>query len=665
MILNETTREDYIRTTYAAWLGKVIGVRLGAPVENWSHERIMETYGNKEGYLTDYGIFASDDDTNGPLFFVRALLEKDEITAADIGDVFLGYIPEYHGFFWWGGVGVSTEHTAYENLKNGIRAPQSGSKKQNGLTIAEQIGGQIFSDCWGYVAGGNPERAKKLAAMASSVTHDENGIQGGIFVAVAIALAYTIKDIHALLEETLKYLDPDMEYSRVCRDIIRYYRENPQDQPGCFDYIHTNYGYDKYPGACHIIPNTAIMIMAMCYGENDFSKTLMMLNRCGWDTDCTCGNVGSIMGALCGLEGIDPAWITPINDIVNSSSCIGCLNIDTVSRTALMFAGIGLKLAGLTMPEVPMFHLPYATGGYFSDGQITVQDDALQVHGHKAYRYTYYLTDDIYDARYEPEFSPVLMPGDRAVYTVSSTEPQTLQVFMEDCEGEQICGEAVTVSDVPQEISLVIPAEENRTVRHIGVIGSAGDFRIHDVRFEHHPQVSFRFADYPQEHYGPLYGGGTMNNVRGFVKHSGTWQINEKGLLGSAEEHGLITTGCLGSTYDTLVWEGTLLAGETHALIFNMRSYMHFDRLELQPDHLVLIHRDGTDRILQEWPLAWQCRENITLKVSYTNDKMSASVGDLCFELAIGGPMHDLAGIAVGKDSTCLTIGLKLLNSKL
>ena len=143
MILCEASREEYLRTTYAAWLGKVIGVRLGAPVENWSHERIMETYGNREGYLTDYGIFAADDDTNGPLFFVRALLEKDSITAADIGDAFLNYIPEYHGFFWWGGVGVSTEHTAYENLKNGIKAPRSGSREQNGLTIANRSAGRF------------------------------------------------------------------------------------------------------------------------------------------------------------------------------------------------------------------------------------------------------------------------------------------------------------------------------------------------------------------------------------------------------------------------------------------------------------------------------------------------------------------------------------------
>ena len=37
--------EAYYRKTYAAWLGKIIGIRLGAPVENWTHKQIMETDG--------------------------------------------------------------------------------------------------------------------------------------------------------------------------------------------------------------------------------------------------------------------------------------------------------------------------------------------------------------------------------------------------------------------------------------------------------------------------------------------------------------------------------------------------------------------------------------------------------------------------------------------
>jgi len=178
MNLTVQNAQEYLLKVYASWLGKIIGVRLGSPVEGWSHEKIMENYPEERGYLIDYGIYAADDDTNGPLFFVRSLSDEEEINAEKIGNAFLNYLQEYRGFFWWGGVGVSSEHTAYENLKKGIKAPVSGSMKQNGKTIAEQIGGQIFSDCWGYVAGYDPLLAKKLSSLASSVTHDGNGIEG-------------------------------------------------------------------------------------------------------------------------------------------------------------------------------------------------------------------------------------------------------------------------------------------------------------------------------------------------------------------------------------------------------------------------------------------------------------------------------------------------------
>lgn len=151
--------DNYMEKLYAGWLGKLIGVRFGAPIEGWSYEQIEKTYGEVEDYLVDYREFAADDDSNGPMFFLRALEDYGlNATAEEMGLTWLNYAPYEHGFYWWGGYGNSTEHTAYLNLRSGIPAPRSGSVEQNGAAVAEQIGGQIFIDTWGLVNPAAPER---------------------------------------------------------------------------------------------------------------------------------------------------------------------------------------------------------------------------------------------------------------------------------------------------------------------------------------------------------------------------------------------------------------------------------------------------------------------------------------------------------------------------
>lgn len=66
-------KQDFIEKIYAGWLAKIIGIRLGAPVESWTYEKIRTVYGEVNGYLTDYRDFAADDDSNGPIFLIRAL----------------------------------------------------------------------------------------------------------------------------------------------------------------------------------------------------------------------------------------------------------------------------------------------------------------------------------------------------------------------------------------------------------------------------------------------------------------------------------------------------------------------------------------------------------------------------------------------------------------
>jgi len=632
--LDHSTYSEYLETTYSSWLGKIIGIRLGAPVEGWSYSQIREKYPEITGYVCDYGIFAADDDSNGPLFFVRSLLDKNDVTREDIGNTFLNYIQEYSGFFWWGGPGVSTEHTAYENLKNGIKAPLSGASKTNGIAIAEQIGGQIFSDCWGFVAGYDPELAVPLARKAASVTHDANGLEGAAFVAAAIVYAYSEKDIYTVINKALKHLDHDMKYRKVCRDIIRFYHENPDNWHDCLNYIFANYGYDKYPGVCHIIPNTALMIMAMCYGAGDFSKTMCMLVQSGWDTDCTAGNVGSIMGALVGLKGIETKWITPINDVLNASSCIGYLNIQTVSQSAWLFAALAMKLKGFEMPEPRHFCLPYATEGFFSDGSLMVENGKLHVEGNELYKYAYYLPEDVYDARYDPVYSPIVYPGDILEFDVDGEAV----VFADDCEGHRFKGDAGTGT-----VRLQVPEAVNRTVHRFGLLFK-DNVTVKDYRIINQSNIDIDFTNYKYDGYGPRYAGDTLYNIRAMVPHSGSWSLSEEGLKGVSEEHALITTGSL--DFDFREGEMNVVLEESNNcyLVFDCTGYNHFTAVGICENDIVLIRKDNDIKILEKVPLRISKTSNLTLKVNMCNGTIKCNVNE--YELRFTVPVVRYRGIA-------------------
>lgn len=447
-------KTEYIEKIYAGWLAKIIGIRLGAPIEGWSYEKIKNIYGELNHYPVDYKEFAADDDSNGPLFFLKALEDSkkgSDLQAQDVAEALLNYAPFEHGFFWWGGYGVSTEHTAYLNLKNGMQAPRSGSIAQNGHAAAEQIGGQIFIDTWGLVTPGNPDLAARFAEKAASVTHDGNGIYGGIFVAVCISYAFVENDIRKIIEKGLSYIPTDCEYTKVVRTVMTYAESNPSDWRSCYQFIFENYGYDKYPGNCHIIPNIAVMILALMYGEGDFSKTLNICNMCGWDTDCNVGNIAAIMGVRGGLQAIDyEKWRKPVNDFLACSSVVGSLNIMDIPFGASYITKLAWNLAGEELPKpwkeiieekIDSCHFEYPGCTHairvrkdLTDGRSNQQmeyelinTDETAATGNRslklmvkpvypgeniyAYKKTYYRPCDFHDSRYDPSFSPLVYPG--------------------------------------------------------------------------------------------------------------------------------------------------------------------------------------------------------------------------------------------------------------
>ena len=216
---------NYERRVYAGVLGKAIGVYMGRPFEGWSKEAIEERWGRIEGYVhEDQGVplVVPDDDITGTFTFVRALEDSGQYAdtpASFFGETWLNYLVEGKTVLWWGGMGHSTEHTAYLRLKQGIPSPESGSIERNGATVAQQIGAQIFIDAFGLVAPGKPELAVKLARAAASVSHDGEAVYAAMAVAAMVSGAFVERDMAALLDLGARFIPEESVISRVHRDV--------------------------------------------------------------------------------------------------------------------------------------------------------------------------------------------------------------------------------------------------------------------------------------------------------------------------------------------------------------------------------------------------------------------------------------------------------------
>ncbi len=225
--------QDYVERTYAGVLGKLIGVYLGRPFEQWIHERIDEVLGEINYFVHErfeLPLIVTDDDISGTFTFLRALPDHGnnrDISPEQIGNTWLNYIIEKRTILWWGGFGNSTEHTAYLRLKSGIAAPQSGSITLNTKTVAEQIGAQIFIDGWAMVAPGDPEFAVDLARRAASVSHDGEAIYGAQVIAAMESLAYVENDLDHLLDVAVSFIPLDSVIRRMIDDIRDWHSKYP------------------------------------------------------------------------------------------------------------------------------------------------------------------------------------------------------------------------------------------------------------------------------------------------------------------------------------------------------------------------------------------------------------------------------------------------------
>ncbi|QBY07072.1 ADP-ribosylglycohydrolase family protein (plasmid) [Deinococcus metallilatus] len=643
----------------------MIGVYLGRPIEGWTHARIVERFGEVRDYVHEAQgrpLIVSDDDLSGTFAFVRAIEEHGpHLGSREIGLTWLNQIVEGRSILWWGGMGNSTEETAYIRLKSGIPAPQSGSIALNGRPAAEQIGAQIFIDGWAMLAPNNPELAARLARAAAQVSHDGEAVDAAVALAVMEALAFTRRPLEELLDAAQATLPPEGTLARLYRDVRQWHATLPNWRDA-FAELEKYYGYHLYPGNVHVIPNHGVILLSLLYGGGDFEETLVICNTCGWDTDCNVGNVGALMGLLCGLNAIPERWREPVADRLFVCSAEGSRAVTDAVQVTDNLVRLAHVLHGLPLPERPPryhFRLPGSVQGFQGEGvEVQPYPDGLHLTVNGAGRATVatFLPPEVpnpHDTPYTRNLgqgwnytllaSPTLHPGQRVTARVRVDAPLTVAWTLDHYDAEDqpvtLNAEATLLQPGTHDLTWTVPDLRALPVARIGLqLEGAGTLILRHLDWQGVPTLQLTRPP----------GAGQMWR-RAWINAAGRIDIKSPGLMRFSQHEGV---GQL--LLDARDWTSLRLRAVMSAqlpaplgLAVHTRGLRRHYALWVRPGLVELVRQRDAERVvLAQAPSLWEPGERLELCLTVVEGSLQARVGRAMLEARDPNPLPP-GGVAV------------------
>lgn len=263
----------------------------------------------------------SDDDTNYMVLY-QQVVEKygRDFTPDQIAEAWVAMQPKI--------AYCTAERVAFRNFVAGYLPPMSAIYKN---PYREWIGAQIRADYFGYINPGDPDTAAEMAWRDASISHTKNGIYGEMFVAAMIAAAAVEKDLKTIIRIGLSKIPTHSRLHNAVTHILAMH-ESGASAEACFADIQSRWNDQCIHDWCHTVSNAEIVVASLLYGENDYSRSICMAVEAGFDTDCNGATVGSILGMKNGIHSIDPVWLAPINNKLDTS----IFGLGTVEISALV-----------------------------------------------------------------------------------------------------------------------------------------------------------------------------------------------------------------------------------------------------------------------------------------------------------------------------------------
>lgn len=288
--------KDYEKRIEGGWFAQVCAGALGTALEGYTTDNLREAFGDIRGYVRRPNTF--NDDITYELAFLKAYEDKgNNITSSDIALEWAALIP-----FGW-----SAEDVALRNIKQGIYPPVSGFFNN---PYYEWIGAQMRGAVCGMVAPGDPVEAARLAWIDGVISHYNNGVIGEVFNAILVSLSFVENEVRKIVKEAINMLPQDSEYYSV----VKYALDKCMTESSWEDaWRQCEKRFERYNWV-HAYPNIAAEIVALWFGNGDFDETMNIIAMEGQDVDCNAAQIGTVIGIIKGLDGIDRKWVEPIGD---------------------------------------------------------------------------------------------------------------------------------------------------------------------------------------------------------------------------------------------------------------------------------------------------------------------------------------------------------------
>ncbi|MEA5128353.1 MAG: ADP-ribosylglycohydrolase family protein [Proteiniphilum sp.] len=298
------------------WAGQVIGCTYGGPTEfqwngtmiddhvpiPWDDTRMVWYYENSPGLY---------DDVYMDLTFVD-VFEKHGLDAPDSLHALAFAHAEYP--LW------HANQAARYNILNGIMPPASGHWKNN--PHADDIDFQIEADFAGLMSPGMANSAAAICDRIGRIMNYGDGLYGGIYVAAMYSLAFVHNDIEFIVEEALKTIPAESQFYQCIADVIKWYRNNPDDWKSAWFEVQKKWTHDKGCPDGVFVPfnidakiNAAYIVIGLLYGKGDYGATIDISTRCGYDSDCNPANAAGILGTMIGYDNIPDYWMQGMDKV--------------------------------------------------------------------------------------------------------------------------------------------------------------------------------------------------------------------------------------------------------------------------------------------------------------------------------------------------------------